>query len=192
MDEITGIVCVPAIVVIVYVILELYKLVLKGEKWLKLIPIWAALCGAVFGVIAYFAAPEIMPAGDVVTAILIGMISGLAATGTNQILKQLKKRTGEKPMARYELTIYGENDEVVKKYETDRLRWGVLLQAIRLNDEIKGKNAVEQFSAINKFVKAIFSGLTDEELDMADMKDVLNTFKQIISAAGAIETAKNE
>lgn len=192
MDEITGIVCVPAIVVIVYVILELYKLVLKGEKWLKLIPIWAALCGAVFGLIAYFAAPEIMPAGDVVTAILIGMISGLAATGTNQILKQLKKRTGAKNMAKYELSIYGENDELLKKYETDHIRWGVFLNAVKLQDKIKGHPAEEQFSAINEFVKSIFAGLTDEELENADGQDVMNTFRQIISAAEGIDGSKNE
>ena len=96
-------------------------------------------------------------------------------------------------MARFELSIYGENDECLKKYETDHVRWGVFLQAVKLQEEIKGKGADEQFSAINEFVKSIFVGLTDDELEKADGFDVMNTFKQIISAAGNINggSAKN-
>lgn len=90
-------------------------------------------------------------------------------------------------MARFELTIYGPNDEAVKKYETDRVRWGVFLNAVKLQEEIKGKPADDQFAAINGFVKSIFPGLTDEELEQADGFDVLNTFKQLLSAAGQIE-----
>lgn len=91
MDGIIEVISVPAIVVIVYVVLELYKVIAKSEKWLKLIPIWAALLGTALGILAYFTAPEIIPADNIITAILVGMTSGLAATGTNQILKQLKK-----------------------------------------------------------------------------------------------------
>lgn len=89
-------------------------------------------------------------------------------------------------MAKYELTIYGESDEVLKKYETDHIRWGVLLQAVKLQEEIKDKDNVTQFAAINNFVKSIFVGLTDEELEKADGMDVVNTFKQLISSVGQI------
>lgn len=96
-------------------------------------------------------------------------------------------------MARFELSIYGENDECLKKYETDHVRWGVLLQAVKLQEEIKGKGAEEQFAAINQFIKMIFVGLTDEELEKADGLDVVNTFNQLISAVGKIngDKAKN-
>lgn len=90
-------------------------------------------------------------------------------------------------MAKFELSIYGENDEVLKKYETDHVRWGVLLQAVKLQEEIKDKGADEQFAAINKFIKSIFVGLTDEELEKADGMDVVNTFQQLISAVGKIK-----
>lgn len=89
-------------------------------------------------------------------------------------------------MSKFELSIYGENDEVLKKYETDHVRWGVFLQAVKLQEEIKGKAADEQFSAINQFIKSIFVGLTDEELEKADGLDVVNTFNQLLSAVGKI------
>lgn len=94
-------------------------------------------------------------------------------------------------MAKYELTIYGENDEVVKKYETDHVRWRVFLNAIKLREEIKDKSTADQFAAINEFVKSIFDGLTDKELEQADGMDVMNTFKQILSAANGIDSSKN-
>ena len=89
-------------------------------------------------------------------------------------------------MAKFELSIYGEEDEKIKTFETDHIRWGVFLQAVKLQEEIKDKPADEQFKAINQFVKSIFVGLTDEDLEKADGLDVINTFKQLISAVGTI------
>lgn len=94
-------------------------------------------------------------------------------------------------MAKFELKIYGEDDEVVKTYGTDRIRWGVFLNAIKLQDKIKDKSEAEQFSAINEFIKSIFIGLTDKELEQADGMDVMNVFKQILSAANGIDSSKN-
>ena len=89
------------------------------------------------------------------------------------------------------MNIYGEDDEIVKTYETDHVRWGVFLQAIKLQEEIKEKSAADQFSAINKFIKSIFVGLTDKELEQADGMDVMNTFKQLLSSANGIDGSKN-
>lgn len=94
-------------------------------------------------------------------------------------------------MAKYELSIYGENDIVVNKHETDHVRWGVFLNAVALQEKIKDKSAAEQFVAINDCIKSIFVGLTDEELKNADGKDVMNTFKQLLSEANGIESSKN-
>lgn len=85
------VISVPAITAIVYGAMALYKNFITEEKWVRLIPVWAALLGIILGIIAFYAAPMIMPADNVLTAILIGMASGLAATGTNQIYKQLIK-----------------------------------------------------------------------------------------------------
>ena len=86
-------------------------------------------------------------------------------------------------MAQFELNIYDENDEIVKRFETDRVRWGVFLQALELEQSISKKSASEQFKLINQFVKKIFPALTDEDLENADIDDVLNTFKQLLNKA---------
>lgn len=92
MENLVEMVSVPVIVSIVYVAMQLYKYVVNGsEKWIRLIPVWGAILGVVLGVIAFYAVPGIVPADNVFTAILIGGASGLAATGTNQIFKQLTK-----------------------------------------------------------------------------------------------------
>lgn len=89
------IVSVPVIVALVYGAMAIYRHVVTAEKWIKLIPVWAALLGAILGIIAFYAIPDIIPADNIFTAILIGGASGLAATGTNQIYKQLTKKEGD-------------------------------------------------------------------------------------------------
>ena len=58
---------------------------------IAIIPIIGAVLGIVFGIVCFYAIPSIIPATNVLTAILIGGASGLSATGCNQIFKQLKK-----------------------------------------------------------------------------------------------------
>lgn len=55
------------------------------------IPVLMGICGAVLGVIAFYFAPNIIPAEDIITAIAIGIVSGFTATGVNQIWKQSNK-----------------------------------------------------------------------------------------------------
>ena len=86
-------------------------------------------------------------------------------------------------MAQFELNIYGTDDEVVKHFETDRVRWGVFVQALELEETLKSANAQGVFSAINEFVKKIFPDLTDADLESADVDDVMNTFKQLLAKA---------
>lgn len=95
-------------------------------------------------------------------------------------------------MAKFELPIYGENDEIIKVYETDKVRWGVFMQALEVSENLEKKKPAEQFVIISNFVKKIFPDLTDEHLEMADITDVLNTFKQLTAKAGGIgENSKN-
>ena len=91
MENLIEITSVPVIVAIVYAALALYKHFVKAEKWVRLIPLWASLLGVVLGIVAFYAVPAIIPADNVLVAILVGGASGLAATGTNQIYKQLSK-----------------------------------------------------------------------------------------------------
>ena len=56
----------------------------------KYIPIIVGACGGALGLAGMFLMPE-FPATDYITAVAVGIVSGLGATGVNQIGKQLKK-----------------------------------------------------------------------------------------------------
>ena len=89
-------------------------------------------------------------------------------------------------MAQFELNIYGENDEVVKHFETERVRWGIFVQALELEESLKSATAQDMISAINEFVKRIFPSITDADLNNADVDDVMHTFKQLLAKAKKI------
>lgn len=89
-------------------------------------------------------------------------------------------------MAQFELNIYGKDDEITKQFTTDKVRWGIFMQALELSDGLEEKTAAEQFKLINSFVKKIFPELTDADLENADYEDVLNTFKQLLNKANRI------
>jgi FtsH-binding integral membrane protein len=92
MENLLQIVSVPVISAVVYGAMELYKYTVNGkESLIRVIPVIAVVFGVVLGIVAFFATPDIIAADNVFTAILIGGASGLAATGTNQIFKQLGK-----------------------------------------------------------------------------------------------------
>lgn len=82
-----GIVAIPVITVIVFLIVEAVKATPLDNKWL---PVIAGGFGGVLGVVAMFVMPD-FPGADPLTAIAIGIVSGLAATGAHQIYKQQTK-----------------------------------------------------------------------------------------------------
>lgn len=59
----------------------------------KFIPIICGICGGLLGIIAMFIMPD-FPATDYITAAAVGIVSGLAATGANQVIKQLGDSNG--------------------------------------------------------------------------------------------------
>lgn len=83
-----GITGVAGIVVICYLV----GLIVKATPWNnnKIIPIACGMAGAVLGVAGMYVMPE-FPANDPITAVAVGIVSGLAATGADQIAKQLKQ-----------------------------------------------------------------------------------------------------
>lgn len=78
---------IPTLTVICYLSVELFKLFVKK----KYLPVISGSTGAILGVIAYHVTPTLIDNTNILTAISIGIVSGLAATGSNQIIKQLKK-----------------------------------------------------------------------------------------------------
>ena len=86
--DITTIGTVLAIVVITYLI----GLAAKQIKAVKdeLIPVIVGISGGILGVVGMYIMPD-FPAHDILNAIAIGIVSGLASTGVNQIYKQVSK-----------------------------------------------------------------------------------------------------
>lgn len=89
-------------------------------------------------------------------------------------------------MAQFELNIYGENDEIIRRFETERVRWGIFVQALELEESLKSSATKDVIAAINEFVKKIFPNLTDADLENADVDDVMHTFKQLLAKAKKI------
>lgn len=86
--EILGIAGVAAITVICFLIAEAVKATALDNRWL---PVICGALGGILGVVALRIMPE-FPANDVITAIAVGIVSGLAATGAHQIYKQQAKK----------------------------------------------------------------------------------------------------
>ena len=96
MEQYLELVSVPAIAAIVYWVIALVKNAVQNEKINRFIPLLAAALGILLGVVAFYAVPGIIPADNIFSAILVGGASGLTATGTDQIIKQLSKKKDEK------------------------------------------------------------------------------------------------
>ena len=84
-----GIASVAAITVICYLV----GLIVKAVPGMadKYIPICCGVAGALLGVAGLYLGLPDFPAQDPVTAVAVGIVSGLAATGANQVFKQLGK-----------------------------------------------------------------------------------------------------
>lgn len=83
---------IPIITAIVYSLLAAYKASVSNQKFINIIPVIAAFLGAALGIAAWFTVPY-NSAGDIFQAIYHGIAAGLAATGLNQVIKQLSAQT---------------------------------------------------------------------------------------------------
>ena len=80
-----GIAGVAAITVLCYLVGAVVKATKLDNKW---IPIIVGISGAILGVIGMYTMPD-FPAADILSALAVGVISGLGSTGANQIVKQM-------------------------------------------------------------------------------------------------------
>ena len=85
--EALGIAGIPAIAVICYFAGVCAKALPVPDKY---IPVICGTLGGVLGVTAMYIMPE-FPARDHILALATGIVSGLGATGINQVFKQLNK-----------------------------------------------------------------------------------------------------
>lgn len=82
-----GIASVAAITVICYLVgMGAKAISVLDDKW---IPIICGVSGCVLGLVAFFTGMPDFPATDILTAAAVGIVSGLAATGANQVTKQI-------------------------------------------------------------------------------------------------------
>lgn len=83
-----GIANVAVITALVYIIGLGIKATALNNKW---IPVICGIAGIILGIVALYVGVPDFPATDILTAAAVGGASGLAATGIDQIAKQLKE-----------------------------------------------------------------------------------------------------
>lgn len=84
-------------------------------------------------------------------------------------------------MAHVEINTYGNNDEILKTFSTNHIKWGLICRAVeiqeQMNDgELKG---TEQIKVVNDFVLSVFPEMTQADIEAADIGDIFNVFKII-------------
>ena len=84
--EISNVATVTAIVVITYLIGYAAKQISAVKD--NFIPVIVGVCGGILGVVGMRVIPN-FPATNILDGIAVGIVSGLASTGVNQIWKQL-------------------------------------------------------------------------------------------------------
>ena len=84
--EFMGIAGVAAITVICFLAAQAIKATPLDNKWL---PVICGVLGGILGAVGMHVMPD-FPADDILTAVAVGIVSGLAATGAHQIYKQQK------------------------------------------------------------------------------------------------------
>ena len=85
--DILGIIAVPAIAIICYLVGLGVKASPLNDKF---IPIIVGVVGGIIGTVAFLTGMPDFHANDIITTIAVGIVSGRSSTGINQIYKQLK------------------------------------------------------------------------------------------------------
>ncbi|MEG1931418.1 MAG: phage holin family protein [Anaerovorax sp.] len=76
-----------AIVVVTYLVGIAAKQIPEIKD--ELIPVIVGATGGILGIVGMYVIPD-FPAHDILNAVAVGIVSGLASTGVNQAYKQLK------------------------------------------------------------------------------------------------------
>lgn len=82
-----GIAGVAAITAIAYLVGMAVKASTINDKW---IPIIVGTVGGVLGIVGMYIMPD-FPVHDYISAFAVGVVSGLAATGADQMVKQIRE-----------------------------------------------------------------------------------------------------
>lgn len=85
-----GFIAFPAIVVLCYLVGATLKAI-SNETLDKFIPMICGFIGGGLGVLVFLTIPGYIPADNWLMALAIGIVSGFASTGINQVYKQFTK-----------------------------------------------------------------------------------------------------
>ena len=85
-----GFIAFPAIVVICYLVGATLKAI-NNKVLDKFIPVICGFIGGALGVVVFLTIPGYIPAENWLMALAIGIVSGFAATGVNQVYKQFSE-----------------------------------------------------------------------------------------------------
>lgn len=86
--DFTGVASVIGITVICYLVGVISKATAVDNKW---IPVIVGIAGAILGVAGMYVIAD-FPATDVINALAVGIVSGLASTGRTRLQKFLRNR----------------------------------------------------------------------------------------------------
>ena len=91
-------VSIPVITILCYFLGEFFNLViLRKKKRYKYIPIIVGGIGGILGLLIYYISPELLfNTTNPFVAMAIGIVSGLASTGGNEIVKKILKKEDQK------------------------------------------------------------------------------------------------
>lgn len=82
---------IPFLVILIYIIVEFLKMTcIKNNKQRMVLPLICAIIGSFLALLLYYFFPESIGATNFFEAATMGASSGLAATGCNQIYKQMR------------------------------------------------------------------------------------------------------
>lgn len=81
-----NVVCITVICYLLGIVIKASKL---DDKW---IPTAVGVAGMLLGIVALYIGVADFPANDPMTAAAVGIASGLAATGLDQAIKQIKSK----------------------------------------------------------------------------------------------------
>ncbi len=91
---------IPVIAALCFGFVEVLKRTFHYDAKLKnAYPLIAAVLGTLLGVVAHIVDPSIMITDSVLTSALAGMVSGLSATGSNEIIQRMRQPKIAEPIA---------------------------------------------------------------------------------------------
>lgn len=82
---------IPILVIVYILVFLIRKFAIKNKKYNNLLPIAAASIGVVISIVIFTFFPTVSNSSNALNAFTSGFISGMAATGSNQIYKQISK-----------------------------------------------------------------------------------------------------